>query len=38
MLSSPTNSCDETAGGNAGNLQADPDSPEPGHYITVTGT
>ncbi|XP_073976601.1 regulatory transcription factor Rfx isoform X11 [Rhodnius prolixus] len=37
VLSSPTNSCDETAGGNAGNLQADPDSPEPGHYITVTG-
>ncbi|XP_073976602.1 regulatory transcription factor Rfx isoform X12 [Rhodnius prolixus] len=38
VLSSPTNSCDETAGGNAGNLQADPDSPEPGHYITVTAS
>ncbi|XP_014261271.1 DNA-binding protein RFX2 isoform X2 [Cimex lectularius] len=36
VLNSPTNSCDE-ANSAAANLQADPASPEPGHYITVAG-
>ncbi|KAK9501132.1 hypothetical protein O3M35_002232 [Rhynocoris fuscipes] len=38
VLSSPANSCDEGNAGGTANLQADPDSPEPGHYITVTAS
>ncbi|XP_014261272.1 DNA-binding protein RFX2 isoform X3 [Cimex lectularius] len=37
VLNSPTNSCDE-ANSAAANLQADPASPEPGHYITVAAS
>uniref|UniRef100_A0A146KXS1 Transcription factor RFX3 n=6 Tax=Lygus hesperus TaxID=30085 RepID=A0A146KXS1_LYGHE len=35
VLNSPSNSCEEAG---SANLTAEPDSPEPGHYITVTAS